>query len=105
MLALSIILYLITIIVWSYILTYLLKLEKTGCECSKGWQRTFITYFIVYLLIMLLFKLFNLNLNKMSITLAIVHFVVMIVFFVIVFQYVHRLKRETCQCSSYNMTC
>jgi uncharacterized membrane protein YqhA len=96
-----ILLNIVTILFWGYILNYLLKLEKIGCECSKGWQRTFITYFVVYLLIMLLLSTFKLwNKTQLPPLVLTVHFVLNIFFFITVYQYIHRLKKEKCECSA-----
>ncbi len=95
-----IILNVIAILFWAYILNYLIKLEKLGCECSKDWRRTFITYFIVYLIILLLLSTFNIwNVKQLPPILMLVNYVIMILFFVTVYQYIHKLKKEKCECS------
>ena len=95
-----IILNIIAILFWAYILNYLIKLEKLGCECSKDWRRTFITYFVVYLIISLLLSTLNIwSVKQLPPILMLVNYVLMIIFFVTTYQYVHKLKREKCECS------
>lgn len=95
-----IILNIVAILFWAYILNYLIKLEKLGCECSKDWRRPFITYFVVYLIILLLLSTFNIwTVKQLPPILMVVNYVLMIFFFITVYQYIHKLKKEKCECS------
>ena len=90
------VLFLITLGFYIYILYWIWKLENTGCVCSKDWRRNFIVFWMIfYLPLMLLTKNNKINKNILLILL----FFVNIIFIIVVFQYVHKLKNEKCKCA------
>lgn len=90
---------LISIVLFAYLLTFLYKLEKTGCECAKDWRRTFIIGYCIYTILLAAAQFFNMNYRGITFMLAPISFALSIMFIVFTLQYVHRLKREKCSCS------
>ena len=87
-------------ILWLYILTYIMKLEKIGCKCSEGWKRTFIKYYIIVILVFLVIQMFEFKLPiEISLITSFVKILFTIAFVFIVFNYVNYLKETKCQCS------
>jgi hypothetical protein len=92
--------YAIVIAIWGYILHYLLKLEKIGCECSKDWKRKFIMYYIIVIFIFMAIQIISFVAYKaMHPIINTIIFLGNIFFAVIVFKYIHELRTEKCECS------
>lgn len=90
----------IVIAIWGYIVHYLLKLEKIGCECSKDWKRTFVMYYIILILVFFVIQMISLLAYKaIHPIITTIMFLGNIFFVVIVFKYIHELKNEKCKCS------
>lgn len=97
----------ITIILFVYILTYLVQLERTGCECAQDWRRNYIVFYAIFIIILAVYDLSVLVLHKdplshiamLGMFRAPVVLVLGVVFVVAAIQYVNRLKREKCACS------
>ena len=94
-------------LVYVYFMFYIYMLEKQGCKCSEDWRRDFIKYYLGFMIFMLLFSAFFVTYAKSKLkiskkVLASIDLVVIllnIVSFIIVFQYIHKLKTESCICS------
>lgn len=82
-------------------LVYLGKLEQTGCECALNWRRQFIIAFIVVALVWTLATVVMTPFN--NVYLAVLLTVFRLAFIVIAIQYVHKLKKDKCECSE-NLT-
>lgn len=83
-----------------YLLNYILKLEKIGCECSAGWRRDFIKYYLILFFFILLITIAFWR-NKFINTFSYIIFPIINIFFVyVVFEYVQKLKQEKCACSA-----
>ena len=90
------------IVAWVFIFSYILKLEKTGCECSKGWRRDFIKYYIAFIIVMAMATIAGLvNKQKMPTALLTLQFVVAVFFIGVVYQYIHDLRKQKCECSEH----
>lgn len=89
----------ITIILFVYLLMFLVKLERTGCECAKDWRRDYIIFYCVYVIVIAISQFFMQWSNRMQLAVAPLTFAFGIFFVVFTLQYVHRLKREKCSCS------
>ena len=87
----------INIIFMAYILTFLFKLEQTGCECASDWRRVYIIIYCVYKIAFSLLQ--YLSFTTVMLMLGPINFALDLLFIVFTFQYVHRLKREKCSCS------
>lgn len=88
----------ITIILWTYIFSYILKLEKIGCECALDWRRTFIKYYIVLVIVIAMCKIFGIF-EKIPIIFRLAVSVGTLAFIIITYKYVHDLKKKKCECS------
>jgi hypothetical protein len=95
------------IVLFTYILTYVMKLERTGCECAKDWRRDFI---VAYSIIVIAFAAYDLavivfhkdplsHVGLINMVRGPILLILGIIFVVATIQYVNRLKREKCACS------
>lgn len=79
-----------------YILYWLFRLETTGCLCAMDWRRSFIIFYAFFNLLMIVLTISNSDL-VVNLSLASMVFAILNIVFTI--QYVHRLKKEKCECS------
>ena len=93
--------FLIIVIIYDYLLYWILKLENIGCECSKDWRRNFIMCWIIIYIFIMIFETFIKN-KIMKNVLVFLIFLFQIIFIIIVFQYVRKLKNEKCKCADGN---
>lgn len=89
----------VSILLFAYIVTFLIKLERTGCKCAMDWRRTYILWYCVYTVALATMVIFNPHNTSISLALAPITFILGILFIVFTFQYVHKLKNEKCACS------
>ena len=88
---------LIFVVIQLFIINYLLKLEKIGCECAMDWRRNFlIMFFIISVLYIILLPVVSMEVLPY---IQAVYSVLGILNVVFVIQYVYRLKKEKCACS------
>lgn len=87
---------------------YIRKLERTGCECSTDWRRSYISWYVIIMgvvaLVQILAMSFGHGLQYLSAFAAygivpLLMFIGTILMVVFSLQYVHRLKKEKCKCS------
>lgn len=92
-----------------YILYYTFKLERIGCECARDFRRTYaqvyiILSFAVYVALGIMEALTDENnMKMMSMAKAIMNgvmFIAGIVYVVFVWQYISKLRRIKCACST-----
>lgn len=86
-------------IIFLIFLTYVMKLEKTKCVCSKNWERKYIKYYSIAVLIIALIQFFNINFYA---KLSIVQYLMGIggiVFIFVAFNYVNDMNKIDCECS------
>lgn len=79
------------------ILRYLMRLETIGCECAMDWRRDYIIFFIALTIVNAFVVLFMGPQQVPGLQFAL--FVMGFLNVVFVLQYVHRLKKEKCECS------
>jgi hypothetical protein len=86
------------ITLYGWFLHYLLRLEKTGCECALSWRRNYIMIFIV---IAILHKFVNLMYPSVRNTasIQIIMAIMTLLFIIFTLQYIHHLKKVKCECS------
>jgi len=89
----------ISIMLFAYIITFLLKLERTGCKCAMDWRRTYILWYCAYTVALAVMMIFNPSNPSISLALAPITMVLGLLFIVFTFQYVHKLKSIKCACS------
>ena len=98
---------LVIIAINSYILNYLLNLEKSECECSDNWQRDYIKYYSVVAITVssILLVLMALGLrhpralnNLLSVVSYLLKFFTLINIFVL-YNYSRNLVLKNCNCS------
>ena len=94
----------IGVLLFSYILTYLKKLETIGCKCALDWKRNYIIFYCIFTISISLIDLFLLvtrktQLMNLMMIMVPINIVLSILFVVTTLQYTHRLKREKCNCS------
>lgn len=83
-------------ILYLYLLNYVYKLERIGCECSDDWRRNFIKYYIIAIFVLVVASFF---MGPIIIFIAPITFVANIVCIVVIYQYVKKLKLEKCACA------
>ena len=88
----------ISIILFVYILTFVYKLEVTGCECAKDWRRTYIVLYSIYFIMHSCVQLVQPH-SAALYAMTPLTLMAGILFVVFTLQYVHRLKKEKCVCS------
>jgi hypothetical protein len=99
---LKIVLNVIAVAIWLFIFSYILHLEKIGCECSKTWQRSFIKYFVIVIIVMLGLTTFEIWSPKTTHpSLLTLYFVATIAFVLITYHYIQMLKVQKCACSQH----
>lgn len=97
----------ISLLLYAYILTFLHKLEASGCACAMDWRRNYALGYMSYMIAYTCLTLYNAlqptkkpsALTAVASFLAPLNLVLGILFVVFTFQYVHRLEKEKCQCS------
>ena len=88
------------VFIWIYIYLYITKLEKIGCECSNDWKRSYIKYYILIILLFIILRLFSFwNFKTVPAILLTLEILASIIFVIIVYHYVHDLKKKKCECS------
>lgn len=88
----------ITIILFVYILSFLVKLESIGCDCAKDWRRNYIVMYSVYVICLSVLQMFQPT-STFAVAVAPVTVGLGIMFIIFTLQYVHRLQNEKCACS------
>lgn len=92
--------YMVYILLWGYILMYIVKLEKMGCPCARGWRREFIKYYLVFMLLLIILRMFEVYSPALAPPILMtLQFLLSVGFVVVVYNYIHDLKREKCSCS------
>jgi LytS/YehU family sensor histidine kinase len=93
--------HIIELILFSYIIYYILKLEKIGCECSQDWKRTFIKYFYIITIVYIFIHIISLFTNKFKLnsSISLIMMICNLLSIGIVYLYIHQLKKEKCECS------
>ena len=89
----------IQIILFGIFLSYVYRLEKERCQCSKGWEREYIKY---YSMAVILFSIIRIIYPVIYSYMEIIHTLVGIggiVFIFLVVNYIRNLKKEDCECS------
>ena len=81
----------------AWIWAYLRRLERTGCECARGFRRSFIMVFLALRVLAVAASL--VAGPEVAAPLAMVMVPLDVVFVILTLQYVHRLKTTKCQCS------
>lgn len=97
----------INVIIFSYILLFLYKLETTGCECAMDWRRKYIMAFCIIMICLAIFETgVSIShkdpmqvLKPIRVYMMPIYIGLTIVFIISTFQYVHKLKREKCRCA------
>lgn len=85
------------VVIQGLIVNYLIKLESIGCECAMDWRRN---YIIFYLILSIIYALSAFFLDRESLPLMQTLMVIFgLINVVMTLQYVHRLKKEKCECS------
>jgi hypothetical protein len=88
----------IVIALYGWFLHYLLKLEKTGCECALSWRRDYIMIFIVIAIVHKLIYLLYPSIRRMM-PIQLLMAVLTVLFIIFTLQYIHHLKKVKCECS------
>lgn len=89
---------LIIVAIDGLIIHYLLRLESIGCECAMDWRRYYIIgYFVLSILSTIGIMFMDKKQMPFIQSFMIVAGVLNAVF---VLQYVHKLKKEKCECSN-----
>ena len=83
------------IILYTYVFMYIRELEKTGCECSRDWKRDFIYLYVCIFIPFVIIRIFHVLPGVITSLLG----ALTIAFIIIVFLYIHELKKKKCECS------
>lgn len=87
----------IFVVVQALIVHYLMRLEAIGCKCAMDWRRSYIMFFLI---VSILYTLSAFFINRESLPILQTIMVVLgLLNVVFTLQYVHRLKKEKCECS------
>lgn len=85
------------LIVWnSYAIDWLISLEKTDCQCSDDWRRTFMKYYYFLVVINALLIIIGTRLPKPYINFM---FSLTAVFVAVALSYIYKLRDTECKCS------
>jgi hypothetical protein len=81
-------------------LVYLDRLERTGCKCAMDWKRNVL---IVYIVFMFAWKIATIFAPKLmyNVVLNTILVGLRIMFIVLAVQYINKLKKDKCDCSSH----
>ena len=94
----------VNILLYYFIYKWIIKLEKTGCECSINWRRDYIKYYTVFIITYIIVSLSYLLITDKNISIIIyVNYIVLIaeiLYIVFSIQYVSELKNKKCECSN-----
>ncbi len=88
----------IDIALFAFFLTYLIKLEKTGCQCALNWRRNYLIAFLAASLAWNLLKLVAPVLRRNPLLNSVI-VVLQILFVIFSIQYIKQLKDDKCECS------
>ena len=88
---------LILVVIQALIVHYLMRLEKIGCECAMDWRRNYIMFFFVITILYVASAFFISRETLPILQVIITVFGLLNVVFTL--QYVHKLKKEKCECS------
>ena len=83
------------IILYTYVFMYIRELEKTGCECSRDWKRDFIYIYVCIIIPFAIIRIFHVLPGLITSIIG----ALTIAFIIIVFLYIHELKKKKCECS------
>lgn len=97
----------IYIVLMLIILDYIRKLEQTGCVCAADWRRDYINWYVIIVLIWYFIQLLATLFGDLTVFATITGFgiipfvigIMTILFVVVSYGYVERLKKEKCKCS------
>lgn len=92
----------VAILLHTYLLNFLLRLEGTGCACAMDWRRKYIVGFVLFMIVFNIASALAVSSRKFARARMILSPVIMvasILFVVFTFQYVSKLEREKCKCS------
>jgi hypothetical protein len=84
---------LVVIALYVMFLTFVLKLEKIGCECALTWRRWYILIFSFIYIIANIFILVNPQVRIGFLAIP------ALLFYIFSIQYVNYLRKEKCECS------
>jgi uncharacterized membrane protein len=74
---------------------YIRELEKIGCECSRDWKRDFIYIYVCIFIPLAIIRIFHVLPGVVTALIG----ALTIAFIIIVFLYIHELKKKKCECS------
>ena len=95
----------LSVLLQTFLLNYIFRLESTGCACAKDWRRTYIQFYLIVTVVVAVIQLGVLSFDglqawsKFSAAISGVMLVFGIIFVVTTLQYVHELKKIKCACS------
>lgn len=110
MIGLLVLFFVLKIILCSWIIVWIVNIyNDQDCECSKNWRSKFIVFYMVLSILWTLLIL-ALNIYDVSIVvkimqtnfIAIVIFLMDIVFVIVSLQYINLLKSKSCKCAISN---
>lgn len=104
----------INLVLFTYILVFISKLEQTGCKCqTKDWRKSYIIGYSVFMMVLSIYELIVLfsikdamhHIQTMRMLIMPLYIGLGVLFVVAALQYVHRLEKEKCDtisCPSYD---
>lgn len=103
-LAVMLVIYIVLMLI---ILDYIRKLESTGCVCAADWRRDYINWYVIIVLVWYFIQLIATLFGDLKIFTTITGYgfipfvigIMTILFVVLSYGYVNRLKEEKCKCS------
>lgn len=97
----------ITIVLTSIILRYVLELEEKNCECAKVWQHKFIKYFAPVVIVFALIPLFissdqirsSIRSNVLVSAIYVIYSLIALVYYINLVLYFLKLRYSMCACA------
>jgi hypothetical protein len=82
-------------LVWNIVaLSWIIDLEKKGCQCTADWRRQYLTYFFIAMMALMFLTLLNITPSMKLVT------AVSVLTPFIVVTYTGQLRSSVCECSA-----
>lgn len=84
------------IVLWGFVFMYVRELENIDCKCADDWRKYFIQYFSLVIILVIVLAMFGVNMFNVW---GMMYMLLYVAFVIIVFTYIHDLKKKKCECS------
>lgn len=84
------------IVLWGFVFMYVRELENIDCKCADDWRKYVIQYFSLVIILVVVLTMFGINIFNIW---GMMYMLLYVGFVIIVFTYIHDLKKKKCECS------